>query len=62
VVAAAEVQQCYRVGSGRTRLSSRADLAGISLRPPGADGAGQLRYVRSFFAVKRSKFEPTIPL
>ena len=65
VVAAAEVQQCYRVGSG-------PDFVLVVFVPDVAayhafahrvlTAQANVRYVRSFFAVKRSKFEPTIPL
>ena len=65
VAAAAEVQQCYRVASG-------PDFVLVVFVPDVAayhafahrvlTAQANVRYVRSFFAVKRSKFEPTIPL
>jgi len=65
VAAAAEVQQCYRVASG-------PDFVLIVLVPDMAayhafahrvlTAQANVRNVRSFFAVKRSKFEPVIPL
>ena len=63
--AAAEVQQCYRVASG-------PDFVLIVFVPDVAayhafahrvlTAQANVRNVRSFFAVKRSKFEPTVPL
>lgn len=65
VAAAAEVQQCYRVASG-------PDFVLIVLVPDVAayhafahrvlTAQANVRNVRSFFAVKRSKFDPTVPL
>ncbi len=63
--AAAEVQQCYRVASG-------PDFVLIVFVPDVAayhafahrvlTAQANVRNVRSFFAVKRSKFEPAVPL
>jgi Lrp/AsnC family leucine-responsive transcriptional regulator len=65
VAATAEVQQCYRVASG-------PDFVLIVLVPDVAayhafahrvlTAQANVRNVRSFFAVKRSKFEPAVPL
>jgi len=65
VAAAAEVQQCYRVASG-------PDFVLVVLVPDVAayhafahrvlTAQASVRNVRSFFAVKRSKFEPAVPL
>jgi DNA-binding Lrp family transcriptional regulator len=65
VAAAAEVQQCYRVASG-------PDFVLVVFVPDVAayhafahrvlTSQANVRNVRSFFAVKRSKFEPAIPL
>ena len=65
VAAAAEVQQCYRVASG-------PDFVLVVLVPDVAayhafahrvlTAQANVRNVRSFFAVKRSKFEPAVPL
>jgi len=65
VAAAAEVQQCYRVASG-------PDFVLIVFVPDVAayhafahrvlTAQANVRNVRSFFAVKRSKFEPAVPL
>ena len=65
VAAAAEVQQCYRVASG-------PDFVLVVFVPDVAayhafahrvlTAQANVRNVRSFFAVKRSKFEPTVPL
>jgi Lrp/AsnC family leucine-responsive transcriptional regulator len=65
VGAAAEVQQCYRVASG-------PDFVLVVFVPDVAayhafahrvlTAQANVRNVRSFFAIKRSKFEPRIPL
>jgi Lrp/AsnC family leucine-responsive transcriptional regulator len=65
VAVAAEVQQCYRVASG-------PDFVLIVLVPDVAayhafahsvlTAQANVRNVRSFFAVKRGKFEPKVPL
>jgi Lrp/AsnC family leucine-responsive transcriptional regulator len=65
LAAAAEVQQCYRVASG-------PDFVLVVLVPDVAayhafahrvlTAQANVRNVRSFFAVKRSKFEPAVPL
>jgi Lrp/AsnC family leucine-responsive transcriptional regulator len=65
VAAAAEVQQCYRVASG-------PDFVLIVFVPDVAayhafahrvlTAQANVRNVRSFFAVKRSKFEPRVPV
>ena len=65
LAAAAEVQQCYRVASG-------PDFVLVVFVPDVAayhafahrvlTAQANVRNVRSFFAVKRSKFEPTVPL
>lgn len=65
VVAADEVQQCYRVASG-------PDFVLIVFVPDVAayhafahrvlTAQANVRNVRSFFTVKRSKFEPKVPL
>lgn len=65
VAAAAEVQQCYRVASG-------PDFVLIVLVPDMAayhafahrvlTAQANVRNVRSFFAVRRSKFEPFVPV
>ena len=65
VAAAAEVQQCYRVASG-------PDFVLVAFVPDVAayhafahrvlTAQANVRNVRSFFAVKRSKFEPAVPL
>lgn len=63
--AAAEVQQCYRVASGPdfvliVFVSDVAAYHAFAHRVLTAQA--NVRNVRSFFAVKRSKFEPAIPL
>jgi len=65
VAAAAEVQQCYRVASGPdfvliVFVPDVAAYHGFAHRVLTAQA--NVRNVRSFFAVKRSKFEPTIPV
>jgi Lrp/AsnC family leucine-responsive transcriptional regulator len=65
LAAAAEVQQCYRVASG-------PDFVLVVLVPDVAayhafahrvlTAQANVRNVRSFFALKRSKFEPAVPL
>jgi DNA-binding Lrp family transcriptional regulator len=65
LAAAAEVQQCYRVASG-------PDFVLVVFVPDVAayhafahrvlTAQANVRNVRSFFAVKRSKFEPAVPL
>ena len=65
VAAATEVQQCYHVASG-------PDFVLIVFVPDVAayhafahrvlTAQANVRNVRSFFAVRRSKFEPTVPL
>ncbi len=65
VAAEAEVQQCYRVASG-------PDFVLVVFVPDVAayhafahrvlTAQANVRNVRSFFAVKRSKFEPKVPL
>jgi len=65
VAAAAEVQQCYRVAAG-------PDFVLVVFVPDVAayhafahrvlTAQANVRNVRSFFAVKRSKFEPAVPL
>jgi Lrp/AsnC family leucine-responsive transcriptional regulator len=65
VAVAAEVQQCYRVASG-------PDFVLVVLVPDVAayhafahsvlTAQANVRNVRSFFAVKRGKFEPKVPL
>jgi Lrp/AsnC family leucine-responsive transcriptional regulator len=65
VGAAAEVQQCYRVASGPdfVLIVFVADMAAYhAFAHRTLTAQANVRNVRSFFAVKRSKFEPTIPL
>jgi DNA-binding Lrp family transcriptional regulator len=63
VAAAAEVQQCYRVASGPdfvlvVFVPDVAAYHGFAHRVLTAEA--NVRNVRSFFAVKRSKFEPKV--
>ncbi len=65
VAAAAEVQQCYRVASGPdfvlvVFVPDVAAYHAFAHRVLTAEA--NVRNVRSFFAVKRSKFEPKVPL
>ncbi len=65
VAAAAEVQQCYRVASGPdfVLIVFVADVAAYhAFAHRVLTAQANLRNVRSFFAVKRSKFEPAVPL
>lgn len=65
VAAAAEVQQCYRVASGPdfVLLVFVPDVAAYhAFAHRVLTAQANVRNVRSFFAVKRSKFEPKIPL
>lgn len=64
VAAAAEVQQCYRVTSGPdfvlvVFVPDVAAYHAFAHRVLTAEA--NVRNVRSFFAVKRSKFEPKVP-
>ncbi len=61
----AEVQQCYRVASGPdfVLIVFVSDVAAYhSFAHRVLTAQANVRNVRSFFAVKRSKFEPKIPL
>jgi len=65
VAAASEVQQCYRVASGPdfvlvVFVPDVAAYHAFAHRVLTAEA--NVRNVRSFFAVKRSKFEPKVPL
>jgi Lrp/AsnC family leucine-responsive transcriptional regulator len=65
VAAAEEVQQCYRVASGPdfvlvVFVHDMAAYHAFAHRVLTAQA--NVRNVRSFFAVKRSKFEPRVPL
>ncbi len=65
VGAASEVQQCYRVASGPdfvlvVHVPDVAAYHAFAHRVLTAQA--NVRNVRSFFAVKRSKFEPKVPL
>jgi Lrp/AsnC family leucine-responsive transcriptional regulator len=65
VAAAEEVQQCYRVASGPdfvlvVFVNDMAAYHAFAHRVLTAQA--NVRNVRSFFAVKRSKFEPRVPL
>ena len=65
VAAAAEVQQCYRVASGPdfVLIVFVPDMAAYhAFAHRVLTAQANVRNVRSFFAVKRSKFGPTIPL
>jgi Lrp/AsnC family leucine-responsive transcriptional regulator len=65
VAAAAEVQQCYRVASGPdfVLIVFVPDVAAYhAFAHRALTAQAGVRNVRSFFAVKRSKFEPTVPL
>lgn len=65
IAAVAEVQQCYRVASGPdfVLIVFVADVAAYhAFAHRALTAAASVRNVRSFFAVKRSKFEPKIPL
>lgn len=65
VAAAAEVQQCYRVASGPdfVLVVLVADVAAYhAFAHRVLTAQANVRNVRSFFAVKRSKFEPAVPL
>jgi DNA-binding Lrp family transcriptional regulator len=65
VAAATEVQQCYRVASGPdfvlvVFVPDVAAYHAFAHRVLTAEA--NVRNVRSFFAVKRSKFEPKVPV
>jgi Lrp/AsnC family leucine-responsive transcriptional regulator len=65
VAAESAVQQCYRVGTGPdfvlvVRVAGMAAYHAFAHRVLTA--AANVRNVRTFFAVKRSKFEPAIAL
>jgi Lrp/AsnC family leucine-responsive transcriptional regulator len=65
VAAAGEVQQCYRVASGPdfvlvVFVPDVAAYHAFAHRVLTAEA--NVRNVRSFFAVRRSKFEPKVPL
>ena len=65
VAVAAEVQQCYRVASGPdfvlvVFVPDVAAYHAFAHRVLTAEA--NVRNVRSFFAVKRSKFEPKVPV
>lgn len=65
LASAPEVQQCYRVASGPdfvlvVLVPDVAAYHGFAHRVLTAQA--NVRNVRSFFAVKRSKFEPKVPL
>ncbi len=63
--AAAEVQQCYRVSSGPdfVLILQVADMAAYqALAHRLFAGDANVRNVRTFFSVKRSKFSPAIRL
>ena len=63
--AAVEVQQCYRVASGPdfVLIVFVPDMAAYhAFAHRVLTAQANVRNVRSFFAVKRSKFEPTVPL
>ena len=63
--AAAEVQQCYRVASGPdfVLIVFVPDMAAYhAFAHRVLTAQANVRNVRSFFAVKRSKFEPTVPI
>jgi Lrp/AsnC family transcriptional regulator, leucine-responsive regulatory protein len=65
VAAAAEVQQCYRVASGPdfVLVVFVRDMAAYhGFAHSVLTAAANVRNVRSFFVVKRSKFAPRIPL
>jgi Lrp/AsnC family leucine-responsive transcriptional regulator len=65
VAAAAEVQQCYRVASGPdfALVVFVDDIAAYNAFAHRVLTAqANVRNVRSFFAVKRSKFEPRVPV
>jgi Lrp/AsnC family leucine-responsive transcriptional regulator len=65
VAAAAEVQQCYRVASGPdfVLVVYVPDVAAYhAFAHRALTAQANVRNVRSFFAVKRSKFEPKVPL
>lgn len=65
VAAAAEVQQCYRVASGPdfVLIVFVPDMAAYhAFAHRVLTAQANVRNVRSFFAVKRSKFEPAVPL
>lgn len=65
VAAATEVQQCYRVASGPdfVLVVFVADVAAYhAFAHRVLTAQANVRNVRSFFAVKRSKFEPTVPV
>ena len=65
VAAEAAVQQCYRVASGPdfVLIVYVPDMAAYHAFVHRALTAGaNVRNVRSFFSVKRSKFEPALPL
>lgn len=65
VAAATEVQQCYRVASGPdfVLVVFVADVAAYhAFAHRVLTAQANVRNVRSFFAVKRSRFEPKVPL
>lgn len=65
LAAAPEVQQCYRVASGPdfVLVVLVADVAAYhAFAHRALTAQANVRNVRSFFAVKRSKFEPAVPL
>ncbi len=65
LAAAAEVQQCYRVASGPdfVLVVFVPDVAAYhAFAHRALTAQANVRNVRSFFAVKRSKFEPKVPL
>ena len=65
VTAEAAVQQCYRVASGPdfVLIVYVPDMAAYHAFVHRAlTAAGNVRNVRSFFSVKRSKFEPALPV
>jgi Lrp/AsnC family leucine-responsive transcriptional regulator len=65
VAAATEVQQCYRVASGPDFVLGVLvpDVAAYhAFAHRVLTAQANVRNVRSFFAVKRSKFEPAVPL
>jgi len=65
VAAAVEVQQCYRVASGPdfVLVVFVPDVAAYhAFAHRALTAQANVRNVRSFFAVKRSKFEPRVPL
>ena len=65
VAAAAEVQQCYRVASGPdfVLVVFVADVAAYhAFAHRVLTAQANVRNVRSFFAVRRSRFEPKVPL